>query len=1020
MQEKFNLSGWALRHRSLVLFLMVALTLGGFLSYLEMGRKEDPDFTFRAMVVRAYWPGSSAPEMELQVVDKLEKALQGLATIDYTESYSRAGEGQILIHLRSSTRGRDVTDAWYQIRKRVADIKGDLPSGLVGPVFMDEFGDTFGNIYAFTADGFTYAELKKYVEATRDELLRIPDVDKVDLIGAQDDKIYVEYANAKLSNLGVSPFQINQLIAATNAVSPAGVVEGKDERLYLRVTGGFDAVEHLRRLPITINGKTFRLGDVAEIKREPANPPTTKMRFDGREAIGIGISMRKGGDVLKMGQQINETLRRVKGNLPVGIEFHAVSDQPAVVGTAINTFMRSLLEAVVIVLAVSFLSLGWRTGIVVALSIPVVLTLTFLGMRLAGIELQRVSLGALIIALGLMVDDAIIAVEMMALKLEQGWDRFRAATFAYASTAFPMLTGTLITAAGFMPVGLAQSDAGEYTFSIFAVVGISLIISWFVAVIFTPFLGYRLLPENVRHEEHDVYQGRFYRWFRKLVTWCVIWRKTTLLATFLAFALSLVVFSVAVPKQFFPASNRPELMVDMWLPYTASFEASEAEAKRLEAILLKDKDVVNVTTFVGTGAPRFYLPLNQQLPNLNFAQLMVMTKGEAVRDNVRQRTQAILDKEFPMVRGRALGLENGPPVGYPVQFRILGPDAEILQQTAAKVAQVMRENHNTRTVNTDWGEKVKVARLVADQDRLRTFGITTQELAQRLQLAVSGVVATQYRDGNDTIDVVARLGEAERKRLDYLRDLRILLPNGRAVPLSQLADIRLENEESIIWRRNRIRALTVRCDVAGAQAPDVTMALMPAINKINLELPPGYRIEVGGSLESSHKSQSPIVAVMPLMLLVVTTLLMLQLQSFQRTVMVLLSAPLGMIGVTISLLLFRAPFGFVAMLGVIALAGMIMRNSVILMDQIEQDISQGREIWQAVIESAVRRFRPIMLTAAAAILAMIPLSRDVFWGPMAIAIMGGLFVATVLTLLFLPALYVAWYRIKPTAAKATT
>ncbi len=1013
-QSRFNMSAWALKHQSLVLYFMLVLSVAGILSYLQLGQKEDPEFTFKAMVVRAFWPGAAASEVEQQLIDKLEKSLQGIAAIDYTQSYSRAGEAQIMVFLRKDVPAKEVPDAWYQVRKRLADNQTGLPVGAIGPFFNDEFGDTYGNLYAFTGDGFSYAELKKYVEIARDELLRISEVNKVELIGAQDEKIYVEYSQARLANLGISPLQINQVIAATNLISPAGVIDGAQERVFLRVSGQFDAVDHLKQLPITLGGRSFKLGDVAQIVRASANPATATLRFQGENAIGLGISMRRGGDVIAMGKKIDKTLAELRANLPVGIEFHAVSDQPAVVKKAIHVFMKSLLEAVVIVLAVSFLSLGLRTGIVVALSIPLVLLMTFLGMKLCNIELQRVSLGALVIALGLLVDDAIIAVEMMALKLEQGWDRFRAATFAYTSTAFPMLTGTLITAAGFLPVGLAKSDAGEYTFSIFAVVGLSLIISWIVAVVFTPYLGFKLLPEALRHEEHDVYQTGFYVRFRRLVTWCIVWRKTTIATTVLAFAASLALFGLAVPKQFFPPSNRPELLVNLWMPYTASFAASEGEVKRMETVLRADPDVLSVTSFVGQGAPRFYLPLNQQMPTLNFGELLVMTRDEVARDQVMARIKQRFETEFPLVRGRVTTLENGPPVGYPVQFRVSGPDTEVLRGIANRVGDIMRAHPHTRQVHTDWGEKVKVLRLVADQDRLRVFGITSKELADRLQMAFSGVTATQFRDGRETIDVVSRLLADERQKLDLIQQMRILLPNGKAVPLSQLVKVEFENEESIIWRRNRMKTLTVRGDVAaGRQAPDVSQAILKQLAPVVAELPLGYHIEVGGTLESSRQSEGPIAAVIPLMLMIVMTLLMLQLQSIQRTVMVLLTAPLGIIGVTPALLLFGAPFGFVAMLGVIALAGMIMRNSVILMDQIEQDRQRGMAAYEAVIESAVRRFRPIMLTAAAAILAMIPLARDSFWGPMAIAIMGGLLVATVLTLLFLPALYAAWYRIAP-------
>ncbi|KAF0814570.1 Nickel and cobalt resistance protein CnrA [Andreprevotia sp. IGB-42] len=1018
--SRFNLSAWALTHRSLVLYLIVILSLAGVLAYTKLGQKEDPEFTFKAMVVRAFWPGASAGEVEKQLTDRLEEAMQGLADVDVMKSYSRAGEALIIVQLREAVPGKNVENNWYQIRKRIGDIAGTLPAGTVGPFFNDEFGDTFGNLYAFTADGFSYPELKEYVEHAKTELLRNPDVNKVKLIGAQDQKIYVEYAAAKLASLAVSPFQINQMLSATNTVTPAGSIDGPDERVFLRVSGGFDAVDMLKSAPITIAGKTFRLGDVARVYRATIDPPQTRVRYQGKEAIALGISMRKGGDVLRMGEQIDASMKGVKASLPVGIEVHAISDQPAIVHGAVKIFMESLLEAVAIVLAVSFLSLGWRTGIVVALSIPLVLALTFLGMWYFNIELQRISFGALVIALGLLVDDAIIAVEMMALKLEEGWDRFRAATFAYSSTAFPMLTGTLITVAGFLPVGLAKSDAGEYTFSIFAVVGIALVLSWIVAVVFTPYLGYQLLPERAKDEHHVVHAGRFYRMFRALVTWCITMRKTTIAITVGAFVLSLVLFALFVPKQFFPASSRPELMVDLWLPYTASFEATEREVKKLETALAGDKNIVSITSYVGSGSPRYYLPLDEQMPNINYAQLTVMTRDEHVREDVYKRITTLFENDFAQVRGRVTRLENGPPVGYPLQFRISGDDPAVLRSAGEQVAAIMRANPHARTVNFDWGEKVKVLRLRVDQDRLRQAGLTSQQLAQTLQMAISGVTATQYREDNQLIDVVSRLAPEDRKSLASVESLPVQLGNGRTVPLGQLAKVELQTEESVIWRHNRVPTLSVRADVNDAQPPDVAMALWPKVQEVEAKLPHGYHIEIGGTLEASKKSEDSIAAVMPLMLIVVMTLLMLQLQSIQRMIMVLLTAPLGMIGVTMALLLFRAPFGFVATLGVIALSGMIMRNSVILMDQIEQHIGEGMAAWDAIIESAVRRFRPIMLTAVAAVLAMVPLTQDTLWGPMAMAIMGGLLVATVLTLLFLPALYAAWFRIPRPAQQPAT
>ncbi|MBV8656517.1 MAG: efflux RND transporter permease subunit [Burkholderiales bacterium] len=1009
--SRFNLSEWALKHQQLVLYFIIVFMTAGFFAYTHLGQKEDPEFTWKAMIVQTSWPGASARDVELQVTDKLEHKLQEIAAIDYIRSYSKPGESQLLISIREDWPAKDVPEVWYQVRKKVGDIQGSLPAGVVGPFFNDEFGDTFGNMYAFTSDGFTRAETKKFVDAARDELLRVPDVNKVDYVGVQDERIYVETSSTKLATLGLDPQVVFQTLQATNAMVPAGTVESGTERIALRVSGEFDSVEAIRNIGLHANGRTFRLGDVAHVYRGYVDPPVNKMRFNGKEAIGLAVSMRKGGDVIKLGKQLDAAIARIRHELPVGVEMHAVSDQPKVVGDSIAEFVKSLVEAVAIVLVVSFLSLGLRTGVVVALSIPLVLAMTFLVMYALGIDLQRVSLGALIISLGLLVDDAIIAVEMMALKLEQGWDRLRAATFAYSSTAFPMLTGTLITAAGFMPVGLARSNAGEYTVSIFEVVGISLILSWIVAVLFTPYLGYKLLPEMKHHDGEDVYQKPFYQRFRKLVAWCLDHRGWVIGITLMLFVGAVGMFRF-VPKQFFPSSDRPELMVDMWLPQAASFAETEGQAKAMEAILARNPGVVSVTSYVGAGSPRFFLPLDQQLQNLNFAQLTVMTKDEHVRETVAAQIEESFAKDFPLVRGRVTRLENGPPVGYPIQFRVYGPDADKLKPIVEQVAAVMRKHPNIRHVNTDWGERVKVVRLQVDQDKARALGVTSQQIALALQNSLSGVTATQFREYDRDIDVVGRLAEPDRTDLNNLKDARVYLPTGKYVPVTQLGTLKLESEESIIWRRNRMPTISVRADIEGAQAPDVTMAIWPEVKRIADALPLGYGIDIGGSQESSVIAQGSIMAVMPLALLVMTTLLMFQLQSISKMILVLLTAPLGMIGVATILLFFQVPFGFVAQLGVIALAGMIMRNSVILVDQITQHIEQGSHVWDAIVDSAVHRFRPIMLTAAAAILAMIPLTRSTFWGPMAWAIMGGLLVATVLTLLFLPALYATWYRVK--------
>ncbi|OUM00872.1 efflux RND transporter permease subunit [Variovorax sp. JS1663] len=1016
--SRLNLSEWALKHPQMIVFLLLLLGLSGLFAYSRLGQKEDPEFTVKTMVVQASWPGSSAQQMAEQVTDKLEKKLQEIAEIDYTSSYAKPGVTQIKVNLREATPPAAVPQVWYQVRKKLGDIQATLPQGVRGPFFNDEFGDTFGNLYAITGDGFGYAELRDFADAARNEFLRVADVNKVELVGAQDPKIHVEASNAKLASLGIDPSLIASTLAAANTVDAAGTVLTASEQLRLTVSGEFDSVESIRDMGIRANGRTFRLGDIAEVRRGLVDPATSKMRFDGQEAVGLAVSMRKGGDVIRLGEQLSATVARIQASLPVGVQVHAVSDQPKVVAESVHEFKKSLLEAVVIVLVVSFFSLGLRTGLVVALSIPLVLALTFLVMYVLGIELQRISLGALIISLGLLVDDAIIAVEMMALKLEQGWDRFRAATYAYTATAFPMLTGTLITAAGFLPVGFARSGAGEYVFSLFQVVGISLMLSWIVAVVFTPYIGFKLLKEQPHaghHDEDAIYQRGFYARFRVLVEWCLARRRWVIAGTLALFAGSIALFG-AVPKQFFPASDRPELMVDLWLPQSATFEASQREVEALEAQLRKDPDVLAVTSYVGTGSPRFYLPLDVQTPNLNLGELMVMTKGGEARERVLAKVQHLLDNGFPLVRGRVNRLENGPPVGYPLQFRVFGQDPAQVRTIADRVASVLRADPHVRRVNQDWGERLKRLRVDIDQDKARQLGISSRQVKTALQGSLSGTTITQYREGDKELDVIARLVEEERTDLNNLKDARIYLRDGKFVPVSQVARLSLDSEDSVLWRRNRVPTLTVRADVAGAEAPDVALALQPKIEALAKTLPLGYGIDTGGALESSSKSQASIFAVMPLMAAAVLLLLMVQLQDLKKMALVLLTAPLGLIGVALMLFAFRIPFGFVAMLGVIALAGMIIRNSVILVVQIDHDVAAGAPLWTAIVESAVRRMRPIILTALAAILAMVPLTRSVFWGPMAWSIMGGLFVATLLTLLFLPALYASWYGAKRPAA----
>ena len=1018
---RFNLSAWALNNRPLVLFAMVLLAIIGSMSYSGLGQSEDPPFTFKAMVINTVWPGATAEEVAQQVTERIEKKLMETGEFDKIISFSRPGESQVTFAASDSLDSKHVPELWYQIRKKIGDIKHSLPPGVQGPFFNDEFGTTFGNIYALTGQGFDYAVLKDYADRVQLQLQRVKNVGKVDILGLQDEKIWIELSNTRLASLGLPLQTVQQALAEQNSVSATGFFETATDRVQLRVSGHFETVEQIREFPLRVGERTFRLGDIADVRRGFNDPAAPRVRFMGDDALAIAVAMRDGGDILVLGKALEAEFARLQDTLPLGMELRKVSDQPAAVEASVGEFVQVLVEALLIVLLVCFFSLGFRTGLVVAFSIPLVLAMTFALMNYFGIGLHKISLGALVLALGLMVDDAIIAVEMMAIKMEQGMGRVKAASFAWTSTAFPMLTGTLITAAGFLPIATAASTVGEYTRSIFQVVGIALIMSWIAAVVFVPYLGDKLLPDLAKLKaakhgsqagEHDPYATPLYQRIRAVITWCVSHRNIVIMITVLLFAGSIYSFRF-VPKQFFADSNRLELLLDIKLAEGASLKATQVHVETIEGLLKERAGIENYVAYVGSGSPRFYLPLDQQLPATSFAQFVMITAGLEEREQVRAWLIDTMHTQFPDLRARITRLENGPPVGYPVQFRVTGEHIAQVRELAREVAAVVRENPHVSNVHLDWEEPSKIVRLQIDQDRARALGVSTASVSEFLRGALSGASVGQFREGNELIEILQRGTLEDREDLASLGSLAIPTEHGSSISLAQVANLEYGFEEGVIWHRNRLPTVTVRADIYGKrQAVDVMQDILPHLQGVRDALPDGYLLEVGGTVEDAGRGQSSVVAGVPLFLLVVLSLLMIQLRSFSRSVMVLLTAPLGLIGVTLFLLLFNQPFGFVAMLGTIALSGMIMRNSVILVDQIETDIALGHTQWQAVIDATVRRFRPIILTALAAVLAMIPLSRSVFFGPMAVAIMGGLTVATVLTLLFLPALYAAWFRVR--------
>jgi len=1037
--EKFNLSQWAIEHPALTRYLMVVLMVLGMASYFQLGQDEDPPFTFRAMVVRTYWPGATAQQVAEQVTDKLERTLQEVPYADKIRSYSKPGESQIIFQIKDYSKPADVPNVWYSVRKKIGDIRYTLPQGVQGPFFNDEFGDVFGVIYALDAPGFNSAEVKKFADDVRQQLLRVKDVAKVEQFGVQDEKIFVEIPQKRLVQLGLDLNAVLSQLGQENAVENAGTIQTPLDVLQVRIDGQFETEEQLRAMPIRgSSGQQVKLGDIAKVKRGYVDPAVVKVHHQGQPVIALGVSMAKGGDIIALGKALEVATARIEKTLPAGVTLAQVQDQPKAVAKSVGEFVRVLIEAVLIVLVVSFVALGlhkggrygWyvdvRPGLVVAITIPLVLAMTFLAMNYWGIGLHKISLGSLIIALGLLVDDAIIAVEMMVRKMEEGYDRVRAATFAYEVTAMPMLTGTLITAAGFLPIGMAKSTVGEYTFAIFAVTVIALVLSWWVSVYFVPYLGTLLLqvkPHGEHGGEHELFDSPFYTQFRKAVTWCVEYRWKAIGITILLFVLGLVGMG-RVQQQFFPDSARPEILVDLWFPEGTSFKENEAVTKAVEQRLLKEQGVQTVSTWIGSGAPRFYLPLDQVFPQSNVSQIIVVPDDLKRRESLRLAWPAMLAQEFPEARARVKLLPNGPPVPYPVQFRVVGADPKVLRLRADEVKAVMRANTATRGTNDNWNENVKAISLDVDQAKARNLGVTSQSIAQAVRTLLVGSTVEQFREDNKLIDIVLRQPLEERDAITDLGNAYVPTSSGRMIPLAQIAKLNFSWEPGVMWREGREYAITVQCDIIeGLQGATVTKQLLPELKQLEVQWAKAdaatYRIEVAGAVEESSKGSSSISAGMPVMLFITFTLLMLQLHSFSRALLVFLTGPLGLAGVAGALLVLNRPFGFVALLGVIALMGMIQRNSVILIDQIEQDRANGVPAWEAIVESAVRRLRPIVLTAAAAVLAMIPLTRSVFWGPMAVAIMGGLIVATVLTLLALPAMYAAWFKVEKPSKMAS-
>ncbi|WP_438280463.1 efflux RND transporter permease subunit [Pseudomonas alabamensis] len=1010
MKGSFNLSEWALKHQSFVWYLMFVALLMGVFSYMNLGREEDPSFTIKTMVIQTSWPGATQDETLLQVTDRIEKKLEELDSLDYVKSYTRPGESTVFVYLRDTTQAEDIPQIWYQVRKKINDIRGEFPKGIQGPGFNDEFGDVFGSIYAFTADGLSLRQLRDYVEQVRAEVREVDNLGKVELIGLQDEVLYLNFSTRRLAALGIDQRQVMQALQAQNAVTPAGVIEAGPERISVRTSGQFASEKDLQAVNLRINDRFYRLADIAEIERGYEDPPAPIFRYNGQTALGLAIGMKKGGNVQSFGKALKEKMEQVEAQLPVGVGVHTVSDQSLVVEDAVGGFTSALFEAVIIVLVVSFVSLGIRAGLVVACSIPLVLAMVFVFMEYSGITMQRISLGALIIALGLLVDDAMITVEMMVTRLEKGESKEDAATYAYTSTAFPMLTGTLVTVAGFVPIGLNASSAGEYTFTLFAVIAVALLVSWVVAVFFAPVLGVHILSKNVK--KPDEKPGRVGRAFEGSLVWCMRHRWLTIIGTVVLFALAL--FSMRfVQNQFFPSSDRPEILVDLNLPQNASIKETRRVVDSLEATLKDDPQIAHWSTYIGQGAVRFYLPLDQQLQNPYYAQLVIVSTGLEERNELIGRLKERLRKDFVGIGTNVQSLEMGPPVGRPIQYRISGKDIDQVRKHAIELATLLDDNPNVGEMIYDWNEPGKVLRVDIAQDKARQLGLSSEDVANVMNSIVSGAPVTQVNDEIYLINVVARAQDSERGSPETLQNLQIVNPSGVSIPLLAFATIRYEMEQPLVWRRDRKPTITLKASVNGDMQPtDLVAELKPKIDEFASKLPTGYEVATGGTVEESGKAQGPIAQVIPLMLFLMATFLMIQLHSVQKLFLVISVAPLGLIGVVLALVPTGTPLGFVAILGILALIGIIIRNSVILVTQIDAYERDGYTPWQAVLEATNHRRRPILLTAAAASLGMIPIAREVFWGPMAYAMIGGIISATLLTLLFLPALYVAWYRIK--------